>query len=400
MSKDPIFDFDRVRADTPTACRQVFLNSAGASLMPVSVVRTLRDYLDLEVDIGGYAAQAQCATALDQVYASIARLIHAQSDEIAFMQSATAAWQMALYSVPLERGDIVLTCEAEYAANYVALLQIAQRKGIVIRVVPSCPDTGVLDLEALARMMTPEVRLVSLTWVPTNGGLVNPAAAVGRIAREHGVAFLLDACQALGQIEVDVQALGCDMLCATGRKFLRGPRGTGLLFVRRDYMPRLVPHTLDHFAAEWTSAHGYTLRDDARRYETWERNCGAQLALGEAVRYALSIGVPAIETECRVRADYLRAGLRDISGVAVHDLGQHPCAIVTFTVHDQPAADVAAHAAQQRIALSVSSPASTRIDATRRQLPDVVRVSPHYFNSMDDLDQLLTFVRGRASGTF
>ena len=393
-----MIDLAHVRADTPAAATQTFLNSAGASLMPRPVVSAMHDYLDQEAAFGGYAVQTAHAAVLSEVYDSVARLIQARPREIALLQSATAAWQMAFYSVPLKPGDVVLSCEAEYAANYVALLQIAQRTGIEIQVVPSRPDTGELDLDAFERMITPKVKLVTLTWVPTNGGLVNPAAQVGRVARAHGIPYLLDACQAVGQMPVDVQALGCDMLCATGRKFLRGPRGTGFLFVREDYMDTLVPHTVDHFSAEWTSARAYTLRGDARRYETWEANCMAQRGLGVAVDYALAIGMSEIEASCHRLGAYLRAGLADIDGVTVHDLGRDPCAIVTFSLAGAQATDIAARAAQRRIAMSVSSPMSTRIDATRRQLPDVVRASPHYFNTTAELDVLLDFVRACKRG--
>lgn len=388
-----MIDLEQLRADTPATQAQTFLNSAGASLMPRPVVRALHDYIDLEAAIGGYAAQAKQADALEGVYGSVARLINAQAQEIALLPSATVAWQMAFYSLPLKAGDVVLCGQTEYGANYVALLQMRERIGIRIEVVPSCPEAGQIDLLALKRLMTPEVKLVMLTWVPTNGGLVNPAAEVGRIARAHGVPYLLDACQAVGQMPVDVQALGCDMMCATGRKFLRAPRGTGFLYVRRDFMNTLVPHTIDHYSALWTSAQGYTLRDDARRYETWEFDCAARRGLGVAVDYALWVGLETIEARCRELADYLRSGLEDIAGVTVHDLGVERCAIVTFSLNSHDATKLVVQAARQGITMGVSVPASTRLDATQRQLPDLLRASPHYFNTQGELDVLLAFVR-------
>ncbi len=388
-----MIDLEQLRADTPATQTQAFLNSAGASLMPRPVVRALHDYIDLEAAIGGYAAQAEQAEALEGVYDSVARLIGAHPQEIALFHSATVAWQMAFYSMPLKAGDVVLCAQTEYGANYVALMQMRERIGIRIEVVPSCVDSGEIDLQALARMMTAEVKLVVLTWVPTNGGLINPAQEVGRIARAHGIPYLLDACQAVGQMPVDVRALGCDMMCATGRKFLRAPRGTGFLFVRRDFMDTLVPHTIDHYSALWTSAQGYTLRDDARRYETWEFNCADRRGLGVAVDYALSVGLDNIEARCRELAAYLRRGLADIAGVTVHDLGIQRCAIVTFTVQGHDATALVAQAARQRIAMGVSVAASTLMDATQRELPDLLRASPHYFNTQDELDALLAFVR-------
>jgi len=391
-SATPSLDMAAIRADVPAAGRQTFLNSAGSSLMPRPVVQVMHDYLYLEAEVGGYAAQQQQAEALAHVYQAAADLICARPTEIALMQSATAAWQMAFYSLALGAGDVVLTCEAEYAANVVAMLQLRERLGIRFEVVPSDPDSGELDLQALARMLRPEVKLIAMTWVPTNGGLVNPAAEVGALARAHGVPYLLDACQAVGQLPVDVNGLGCDMLCATGRKFLRGPRGTGFLFVRQDFMDRLVPHTIDHFSAEWTDAQRYTLRDDARRYEIWETNCVGQVGLGAALDYALGLDMHAIASRNASLAAQAREGLSGIAGVTVRDLGRSPCAIVTFTVQDMPAADVVSRAREAGIAMGVSSPPSTRLDAMRRQLPDLVRASPHYFNLPEEIETLVRVV--------
>ena len=388
-----MIDIDAVRADTPAAANQVFMNSAGASLMPHPVLQVQRDYLDVEAAIGGYAAADRHAEALDAVYGSVARLIRAAPDEIALMESATAAWKMAFYSLALQPGDVVLSCEAEYAANYVGLLHVARTRGIRIEVVPSDPISGEVDVRALQSMIDRRVKLISLTWVPTNGGLVNPAAEVGRVARGHGIPYLLDACQAVGQLPVDVESLGCDMLTATGRKFLRGPRGTGFLYMRRAFMAGVEPHTLDHSAASWESPASYRLRDDARRFESWEAACGARLGLGAAVDYALGLGLPAIASRNAHLAGLLRAGLSQVSGVRVHDLGRTPCAIVSFSVGHRDAGDIARAARAAAIAVSVSAPASTLLDARRRALPSLVRASPHYFNTEEDVARMIAFVR-------
>jgi len=390
-----MLDVASIRAETPSCWQSTFLNSAGASLMPKPVVQAMRQHLDLEVEVGGYAAASRAADALESVYRSVGQLIGATAEEIALFDSATAAWQMAFYSVPLSRGDIVLTSEAEYGANYVALLHRRQQVGFDIVVVPSDVDTGEIDLLALARLMTSRVKLISLTWVPTNGGLVNPAHAVGKIARAHGVPYLLDACQAAGQLPIDVDSLGCDMLSATGRKFLRGPRGTGFLYVRKSYMERLVPHTVDHSSALWVQTDRFELRADARRYEHWESNCVARLGLGAAIDYAQRVGIEEASERSLSLAAYMRARLAECSGVHVQDLGRAPCAIVTFTMDDTDASAFAARAADEKIFLSVSSPASTRLDASRRSLPDLVRASPHYFNTEAEIDLLIRFVVSR-----
>ncbi|BAL76631.1 aminotransferase class V-fold PLP-dependent enzyme [Bradyrhizobium cosmicum] len=383
-----MIDIDRIRADTPATSRLAYLHNAGAALMPAPVVRAMKQHIDLESEVGGYAAADRVADRLEAVYGSVARLLNAAPDEIALVENATVAWQMAFYALPFRKGDRILTAEAEYAANYVAFLQVAKRTGAIIDVVPS-DASGELDIDALERMIDERVKLIAITWVPTNGGLVNPAAAIGKIARARGIPYLLDACQAVGQMAVDVEAIGCDMLSATGRKFLRGPRGTGFLYVRRALLQRLEPPMIDHFAAPWVSRDEYRLRDDARRFETWENNYAARLGLGAAVDYALIIGMGPIEQRCRLLSDRLRSGLASIRGVTIRDLGRRPGAIISFTVDGHEADAIVKSAAAAGIIIGASDPASTRIDAEVRALPPLVRASPHYYNTEADIDRLI-----------
>jgi selenocysteine lyase/cysteine desulfurase len=386
---------DGILRDTPAASRLAYLHNAGAALMPAPVVAAMKEHIDLESEIGGYAAADREARRLDSVYGSVARLLNAAPDEIALVENATVAWQMAFYALPFGKGDRILTAEAEYAANYVAFLQVAKRTGAVIDVVPS-DASGELDVGALERMIDARAKLIAITWVPTNGGLVNPAAAVGKIARAHGIPYLLDACQAVGQMEVDVEAIGCDMLSATGRKFLRGPRGTGFLYVRRALLQQLEPPMIDHFAAPWVSRDAYQLRDDARRFETWENNYAARLGLGAAVDYALAIGLGRIEQRCRWLAGRLRSGLASVRGVTIRDLGRNPGAIVSFTMEGYEADAIVRSAAAAGITIGASDPASTRIDAEARALPPLVRASPHYYNTEADIDRLIAHLAGLA----
>jgi cysteine desulfurase/selenocysteine lyase len=383
-------DLAKIRGDTPAVEGQSFLYSAGSSLMPTPVFEAMIDHLRLEQQVGGYAAADREQARLDAVYDSVAALVNADRDEIALVENATVGWQMAFYAFDWKPGDRILTGRAEYAANYVAYLQTARRHGVVIDVIPN-DAFGATDPQALRRMIDERVRLIAITWVPTNGGLVNPAAAIGKIAREAGVPYLLDACQAAGQLPIDVAALGCDMLTATGRKFLRGPRGTGFLYIRRDLLLTLEPPMIDHFAAPWTSTDGYTLRPDARRFETWENNYAARLGLGVAVDYAREVGLEAIESRCRVLADRLREGLRSLGNVTLHDLGCDPCAIVSFSLRDYPVQAAMADAAAAKIVIGASPPASTRLDSDARGLGYVLRASPHYFNIEADVDCLLDF---------
>lgn len=378
-------DIASLRADTPGTAHRIHLNNAGASLMPAPVIAAMKDHLDLEAMRGGYEAADMRAEAVSAVYASVARLINAGDDEIALTENATVAWQMAFYAQRFQAGDRILTARAEYAANYVAFLQMARRTGVTIEVVPD-DETGALDPDALAAMMDERVKLIAITWIPTNGGLINPAAAVGKIARRHGVTYLLDACQAVGQLPIDVEEIGCDLLAATGRKFLRGPRGTGFLYVRRAMLETLEPAMIDHFGAPWVGADRYALRPDARRFETWEKNYAARLGLGAAVDYALGLGLDAIRARCLHLTDHVKAELERLPRVTLHDLGRDRAAIVSFAVRGLASEAIRSELTQRAINVSVSKPNSTLLDASARNLPTVLRVSPHYYNSEDEID--------------
>ncbi|NVP57614.1 aminotransferase class V-fold PLP-dependent enzyme [Mycoplana rhizolycopersici] len=385
----------QLRDDTPGVSHRIHLNNAGAALMPTPVVAAVTDYLNREAQIGGYETKAERSEQIEGVYSSVARLVGAAPDEIALAENATVAWQWAFYAQSFKPGDRILTTTAEYAANYLAYLQVAKRTGAVIEIIPDGAD-GLLDPDALDRIIDDRTRLIAITWVPTNGGLVNPAHAVGKVARRHGIPYLLDACQAVGQMPVDVEAIGCDMLAATGRKFLRGPRGTGFLYMRRELIERTEPAMIDMFGAEWAGANQYTLRSDARRFETWESDYAARVGLGTAVDYALSIGLERIEQRSRSLATQLRSGLAAIDGVTTYDVGQDPVAIVTFTVHGREASDIAAALSKQGINVSVSRPTSTPIDSTKRGLDALVRASPHYYNTTEEIDRTIAAVANKS----
>jgi selenocysteine lyase/cysteine desulfurase len=390
------FDIARARAETPGTAHVLHFNNAGAALMPAPVIAAQRDHLDLEARIGGYEAAARAADRVEAVYGSIARLLNADPEEIAVVENATIGWDLVFYAFPFQAGDRILTGEAEYAANFVAYLQVAKRTGAVVEVIPSA-DSGETSVAALEAMIDDRVRLIAIPHVPTNGGLVNPAAEIGAVARRHGIPFLLDACQSVGQMPIDVDIIGCDALTATGRKFLRGPRGSGFLYVRRALLQRLEPPIIDHHAARWAAPDRYELRPDARRFENWENNYAAKLGLGAAVDYALDWGLEAIWDRVFALAALLRGRLADLPGTTVRDIGRVQCGIVSFTVDGLDADDIKGRLNAQAINVTVSRPDSTLLDATRRALPPVVRASVHYYNDEDEIDRFIAAISAMAS---
>ena len=394
-------DVERARADTPACERVTHLNHAGASLPPRQVLDAQVEWLRAEAETGGYELADQRADDRQRTYDEVAALLGAGNDEIALVENATFAWHQAFWSLPLRPGDRILTCTVEYASSYVSYLQAQRRRGVAVEVIPD-DEHGQVSIDALARLLDGDagggdsgrgpVGLVAVTHVPTNGGVVNPVEDVGRLCRAAGVPFLLDACQSVGQLPVDVDAVGCDFLAATGRKFLRAPRGIGFLYARRSRFETMDPAFLDLLGAEWVAPDRYELRPDARRFENWESNQAAIAGLREAVAYARSWGLDAIADRVGHLAEALRARLADVPGVAVHDLGTRRSGIVTFTKDGHPAGEIKEALAGQGINVSVSEPSSTRLDADRRHLPPLVRASVHYLTTEAELDRVTAAV--------
>jgi cysteine desulfurase / selenocysteine lyase len=377
-------DIARLRADTPACEKLIHFNNAGSSLMPTPVYQAVLDHLALEQTIGGYTAEDDACPVLEDFYDAFAALLNCDRSEIAYVENATRAWDMAFYSLPLKESDRVLTVEAEYVSNFLAFLHQAKRRGLEIDVAP-CDASGQVDLDAMERLIGPKTRLIAVTHIPTQGGLVNPAEEIGKIARRHGITYLLDACQSVGQMPLDVQKMGCDLLSGTGRKFLRGPRGTGFLYVSKKIIDRLDPPFIDLHAATWTDARRFELRPDARRFENWESYVAGRIGLRAAVRYALGVGLEPIRARVTMLADRLRAGLADLPGVKVQDLGRVRSGIVTFTKNGEQPRDIQARLRAANIGVSVSSKSSAQLDFGRRGLAQVVRASVHYFNTEDEI---------------
>jgi cysteine desulfurase/selenocysteine lyase len=378
------FDLLRARRETPGCENVLHFNNAGAGLMPEPVLKAVVRHLSLEAAIGGYEAKEAEEESLENVYRVAASLIGCKHDEIAFIENATRAWDMAFYSLRFRPGDRILTAQAEYASNYIAYLQVAARTGASVEVVPD-DEYGQVSVEALRAMLDERVKLISITHVPTSGGLVNPAAEIGKIARQAGITYLLDACQSVGQMPIDVNQIGCDILSTTGRKYLRGPRGTGLLYVRRGLIEQLEPPFLDLHAARWVERERYEIRRDARRFENWESYYAGKMGLGAAINYALEWGLENIWQRVSKLGDLLRSSLSDLGFIKIRDLGAVRCGIVTFEVIGKPATEVKHKLLENRINVSVSLPEYTLLDMSARGLSALVRASVHYYNSEEEI---------------
>jgi len=360
--------------------------------MPEPVSNALFEFLQSEVNRGGYETAELYNEGLENCYIAAARLLNCKQEEIAFVENATRAWDMAFYSFSFKPGDKILTAVAEYGSNVIAYLHQAKRCGVEIVFIPD-DEYGQVDVKALSNMIDNQVKLISISHIPTGGGLVNPAIEVGRIARQHDIPFLLDACQSAGQIPLDVEAIGCDMLSITGRKYLRGPRGTGLLYVRGSMVEQLDPPFLDQHAAELVSPNGYEVYETARKFENWEQNFAGKYALGIAIDYALGWGLDAIQQRIYSLADYLREQLSAIGDIQVEDVGREKCGIVTFRSKTRNADDIKSMLARKKINVSVSDGSGSLISFEQRGIEQLVRASVHYFNTEDEIDFLVENIK-------
>ena len=385
-------DVEKVRAETRGCSNLIHFNNAGASLMPAPVADYLCDFLREEEIKGGYETRSLRNAEIENFYTSVSRLLNANPKEIAFVENATRAWDMVFYALPLGPGDKILTTLSEYGSNLIAYLHRAKQTGAEVVIVPN-DNTGQIDVNALEQSIDKKTKLISISHIPTGGGLVNPARDVGRIAKKHGIPFLLDACQSVGQMHLDVQKIGCDFLSATGRKYLRGPRGTGFLYVQEDWIERLEPPLLDQYAAELIDANTYEIRTDARRFENWERYFAGQAALGQAVDYAMELGLEAIERRVVDLAACLREGLQETGVLELTDQGVKKSGLVTFQHQRLDAEQVKMLVSKQNINVSTSSGSGMKLSYLERGLDGLVRASVHYYNTAEEIKKFITAVR-------
>jgi len=382
-----MIDIEKIRAETPGIDFSTHLLACGSSLMPQRVVDVILEHTQLEALMGGYEAEAKKIDDLNKIYDVVAEHIGANSNEIALMENSTVAWSHAFYALPLKSGSRILTSEAEYAANYVAFLQRAKRDNLTIDIIPS-DQNGTLDTNALEAMVDERVGLIAISWIPTNGGLVNPAEDVGKVAKKYNIPYLLDACQAAGQMQIDVNKIQCDFLSATGRKFLRGPRGTGFLYINEKWLGTIEPVMIDHFGAPWVKKNVYELREDARRFETWENSYALRAGLGEAIKYAEEIGIDLIHERVQLLAKFNRDLLSDIKNIQLRDIGSEQCGIISFSIDEKnDPKEIVDQMSEAGFAIGLVDPESTLIDSERRNLPTLLRMAPHYYNTEDEIEK-------------
>lgn len=387
-------DLNIIRQDTPGCADKIFLNSAGGSLMPETVVKTMTAQIYLEQQYGGYEAADRNAKQINQFYEETAKLINGHSDNIAFTVSSTDAYAKALSSIQFENGDVIITTNDDYISNQIAFLSLQKTMGVKVFRTKNLSDheLDLEDLENLVKKYHP--KLVAVTHIPTNSGLIQNVEGAGEICRRYDVLYLVDACQSVGQMVVDVEKIGCDFLTATGRKFMRGPRGTGFLYVSDRVLEKdMAPLFLDMNGAEWTAFDDYKLLKTAKRFEHWETSISSILGFTEAARYANGLGLQNIENYNKKLAENLRTGLQN-NGLRVLDQGNNLASIVTFCAADNSIEGIYKILKDNNVYFSVSNKSNALIDFTLKNLDKAIRLSPHYFNTPEEIEQVIGMLEG------
>ncbi len=382
-------NIEQIRLDTRHCDHKLFINSAGSSLPPACVTDAMVDYLYRDETIGGYANAARSLDEINAFYTEAALLLNTKAENIAFAYNATDAYARALSSIPMTEGDYVLTTDDDYISNQIAFLSLQKRFGIrLIRAHNlSNGDLNLDHFEELIKQYHP--KLVAVTHIPTNSGLVQDAIGVGRLCRQYDCWYLLDACQSVGQMVVDVQEIGCDFLSATGRKFLRGPRASGLLYVSDKALTAgLEPLYIDMIGAHWTGTNTYTSLATAKKFELWETQSSALIGLKEAIRYANQIGISKIQKRNELLSKHLRDILTPLPGLHVLDRGSRQSSIITVGFDHKSLESVQNVLNAHQVFYSVARKESAFIDFTKKGYDWAIRLSPHYFNTVEELDQV------------
>jgi selenocysteine lyase/cysteine desulfurase len=387
-------DLTRWRQETPGCANRNHLNNAGAALMPAPVIRAIEDHLTLEAHIGGYEAAEERIPETDRVYDAIATLVKAAPRNIAITPSSTAAFIQALSTIDFQPGDVILTSRCDYTSNQLHYLSLARRHGVRVVRAEDLPEGGVDpdSVKAIAQETRP--RLVAISWVPTNSGLVQDVGSIGEICEDLDLRYLVDACQAAGQIPIDASRLRCDFLSATARKFLRGPRGIGFLYISDRALARGDhPLYVDMRGAVWTGPDEISLVEDARRFEDWEFPYALVLGLGAAVEYAQSLGLARTGARAVALAGYLRRRLATIDRARVLDRGRDPCAIVTADIAGQDSTQIVAELRRRHINASASLAWYGLLDMAEKNSRSAIRLSPHYYNTIEEVDAAVEALR-------
>lgn len=378
--------------DLPIKFDGIFLNSAGAALQPKTVYDSVLSHLELETKLGGYDAATKQSILSDDLYQQASTLIGSKPEEIAFVDCATRGWNLIFHSLNLPENSTIITSKYEYGSNYINFF-IAQKKYKINISILEEDENGDIDLSDLENKIDQNTSLIAITHIPTDNGIIAPVEQVGKLSKKYRIPFLLDACQSAGQVDIDVRKIGCDFLSVTGRKYLRGPRGTGFIYINREYLNKFNPIYLGILSSQWTHTNEMVHREDAKFFELWETSIANKIGLSKAIEYANSLGMRSIENRIKSLASYLRNSLKEISYIILTDKGINKGGIVTFYSKNHKSDVFVDILKQHKIITTYSTNNATGLEIGHKQLPSLVRASIHYFNNKKEIDGFVEILK-------
>ena len=344
-------DWVRVREDFPVLKRQVngkplvYLDSANTSQKPRSVIETVDDFYrahNANVSRAVHTLGSEATEAYEGARKKIAAFLNVRPDDLVLTSGTTQAINLVAYSFALPRlkaGDSILLTRMEHHANIVPWQLIAERTGATIKVAEITP-AGELDLEALWKAMTPDVKILGLAHVSNVLGTVNPVAAICREARKRGIATVVDGSQAVPHRPVDIAALGCDFYAFTGHKML-GPTGTGGLWAKREHLQSMPPFLGGGEMIREVRFEHTVFNDPPHKFEAGTPNIAGVVGLGAAVDYLDAIGMAHIAAREQSLLSHLTEEMHKVEGVRIIGTAADKAAVVSFLVEGAHAHDIA-----------------------------------------------------------
>ena len=386
-----MLDIDKIRRETPGAKYVTHFNNAGAALPCHDTVQATVNWLNKEARTGGYLMQTVNEEDISGFYKNAGKLINCSPNEIALTHNASDSQAKVLFAFPFKKGDVVLTTEIEYSNNFMNLLQLKEQKGIEIRIVENEENCS-FNLEKFENAIDDSVKLIAATHIPTSSGQIAPVEAIGKIAKKYNVPYLLDACQSIGHCPVDVEKIGCDFATATSRKYLRGPRGLGFLYVKESFFEKLHPQVIEAWFANWKNTDSFEIEKSAKMFEGFEKSYANVVGFSTAINYQNQLGIENTWLRIQQLSTSLRSKLNSLKKVSVVDPEVEVSGIVTFVKKGVDCEKIQNELATQKINISVTRPFSSLIDLKKRKLPEACRASVHYYNSDEEIEKLVTAI--------
>lgn len=378
-----MIDVERVRSDTQVAQEVIYFNNARVSPYPRPAARAIRDFVEVEAT-GGWA-ELDATEIHRDTRAALARLLNSTEDNTILTTSATHAFNLIVNGLDWGPDQNVVMSDLAYRSIAIALLHLEARLGVQLRVAPS--DELLIDPETLLALVDDKTRLVVVPQLATFSGVIQPVTRLAELLAETGALFAVNGTQALGQIPVDVQAIGSDFFFATSRKWLRGPRGLGVLNVKPGLIPRLLPTTVGHTAALWTGPGEYEIVASPDRFHAGDHPFALMKGLSASADYAMGVGVESIFERNLELGSYAREALRS-AGIKIHDDVHGQTGNIPLQVGERDPDDVVDHLRAHGVAACVIYEENNLLALRRMGARSLVRLSISYFNTKEEIDRV------------